>query len=269
MVKKLRDKNRGNGMENKIKRDYFDNIGFVYLFWYNVFTFIEIFLPFSLMRKFVFKKTKQFSDKWVLGHTLLSISSIMVIGYSHLSLLKKVFLIYGAIRIFEIIVYQINVLLFHPYKVLVKEKKSRYKIQNPYRSVILLGHNLMEIVCWFTSASIYFSTDEIPLVKALMENIIRIFTFSYDQVADGLCCLQYIIFAEVICGIILVIISLAKLLGELPHIDLAFEDSDDTYDSEYKKSDKQFSEERQRKHKTQQIKRHKSVLNQSKRGIGK
>lgn len=214
-------------MGNRIKKNYFEDVGFIYKFWYFIFTGIEIILPFSLIRKYVFKKTKAFSDKWVLAHTLLSIGAIAVVQYTTFGMIEKIFLVYGAIRIFEMIVYQINVLLFHPYKALVKDGKERYKIQNPYRSVVLLGHNLIEIVCWFTAASIYFSNTSVPTIRALMENTIRIFTFNYEQVAVELCYLQYIIFAEVLSGILLVIISLAKFLGELPHVDLEYEKEED------------------------------------------
>ncbi|QEH70730.1 hypothetical protein [Cellulosilyticum sp. WCF-2] len=213
-------------MGNKIRKDYFDNMGFIYKFWYRVFIGIELILPFSLIRKYIFKNTKEFSDKWVLVHTLLSIGSVFIIQYIDLGILKKIFLVYGAIRIFEMIVYQINVLLFHPYKAMVKDNhdiKNKYSIQNPYRSVVLLGHNFIEIVCWFTAASIYFSNDSVPIIKALMQNTIRIFTFNYEQVAVKLCVLQYIIFAEVLSGMILVIVSLAKFLGELLHVDLEYE----------------------------------------------
>lgn len=57
-----------------------------------------------------------------------------------------------------------------------------------------------------------------------MNNTIRIFTFNY-QFGDGnLNIIQVIFFIEVICGIILTIVSLAKFIGELPHINIETEE---------------------------------------------
>lgn len=132
---------------------------------------------------------------------------------------------------FEIIIYQINILLFHPYRAMVVQKKGKYRLQNPYRSVVLLGHNLMEIICWFTAVSAYFSHTNTSIVKILMESTIRILTFNYEVVSDELDFMQYIIFTEVLCGIVLVIISLAKFIGELPHVEMEFEEDEDIDES--------------------------------------
>lgn len=120
------------------------------------------------------------------------------------------------------IVYQINVLLFHPYRSMVREKRNSYKLQNPYRSVVLLGHNFVEIICWFTTTAIYFTGKTDSVIKTLMETTVRIFTFNYEN-PDNLTKMEYLLFTEVVCGIVLVMISIAKFLGELPHADLEFE----------------------------------------------
>ncbi len=196
----------------------FNNVGFIYKFWYMIFIWIESLLPFSILRKFVFKRTKFFSDKWVMSNTLLSFISLLVSHYFEENFLIKILLTYGALRIFEIIIYQINVLLFHPYKALVVDKKEEYRIQNPYRSVVLLGHNFLEVIFWFTLTTNVFQENNNRLILNLMDNTIRIFTFNYEKVASGASVLQLICFIEVICGILLTVISLAKFIGELPHI---------------------------------------------------
>lgn len=107
---------------------------------------------------------------------------------------------YASIRVFEIVVYQINVLLFHPYKALIVLKKKVYKIQNPFRSVVLLGHNLLEVVFWFTAMTSYvYPTSDRLLIK-IMDNMIRIFTLNYEKVVLEGSLIQLIFFFEVICG---------------------------------------------------------------------
>lgn len=198
----------------------FDNVGFIYKFWYCVFNLIENILPFRLMKKCIFKNTKEFSDKWVLLNLILSFITMISMHNGWFQQITKIIMFYSFVRILEIMIYQINVLLFHPYKALEVEKKKHYRVQNPYRSVVLLIHNLFEVVFWFTSMTscLYPTTD--PLIIKMMDHTIRIFTFTYENVSTEGHLLQQIFFVEVLCGLILTIISVAKFIGELPHSNL-------------------------------------------------
>ena len=143
---------------------------------------------------------------------------MVVIHYGVNLRISQAILMYSFIRVLEIVIYQINVLLFHPYKALIVQKKKVYKIQNPFRSVVLLGHNLLEVVFWFTAMTSYvYPTSDRLLIK-IMDNTIRIFTLNYEKVVSEGNVIQLIFFFEVICGLVLTIISLAKFIGELPHI---------------------------------------------------
>lgn len=104
-----------------MKKSVLKDTGFVYKFWFHVFDTIEKFLPFSILKKFVFKNTKEFSDKWVIVHTVMSIGFAVILHYYSFEIFSYIVITYAFIRILEIIVYQINVLLFHPYK------KNNYK----------------------------------------------------------------------------------------------------------------------------------------------
>lgn len=76
MINIRKDKRESEHIVEKIKKDYFKDVGFLYEFWYEVFIAIEGILPFNIIRKGVFKNTKNFSDKWVLFNLILSIVSI-------------------------------------------------------------------------------------------------------------------------------------------------------------------------------------------------
>ena len=56
------------------------------------------------------------------------------------------FMIYAVERCFEILVYQINVLLFAPYR--DSKAGKEYKIKSPTRMIVLLLHNVFEFVIW-------------------------------------------------------------------------------------------------------------------------
>lgn len=196
----------------------FREVGYIYKFWYKVFIGLENILPFSICRGSIFENVKSFSDKWVVFNTGLSFLALLVAHYFGNNIISGILILYGAIRVFEIIIYQINVLLFHPYHNLVVLKEKEYKLTNPYRSVVLLGHNFIEVIFWFTATTSFFQNDGTRLILKLMDNAVRIFTFNYEKVAPGANFLQLIFFMEVICGILLTVISLAKFIGELPHI---------------------------------------------------
>ncbi len=82
-------------------------------------------------------------------------------------------------------------------------------LKNPYRSVVLLGHNFIELIFWFTSLTEFFEPNGNRLLYNIMDNTIRIFTFNYEKVSNNDSGLQLLYFVEVICGMVLTIISLA------------------------------------------------------------
>lgn len=206
----------------------FENVGIVYKFWYSIFNILEQFSPFSLygkVRRKVFHTGKSYSDQWVIGNFMLSMGAVLINYYSSLERIKMILVFYAFLRILEIVVYQINVLVFHPYRTLVVLKQPVYKLQNQYRSIVLLGHNFIEVIFWFTCVTIYFQKPSQRLLYTLMDNTINIFTFNYEKVSMGSQGIQIIFFFEVMCGMILTIISLAKFIGELPHVELELEKS--------------------------------------------
>lgn len=109
--------------------------------------------PFQILRFFIpaIRESRCFVDAWVLGHLILSIilSTISAaIGVAF----------YGAIRVWETVIYQINVLLFDEYRENKKEYEERkkgniynstYALRSYRRIVILLLFNYIEIVFWF------------------------------------------------------------------------------------------------------------------------
>ena len=65
-----------------------------------------------------------FVDSWVLGHLLLAVLLLSVLRSPGLLWWEAAFLLYGAIRVFEVVTYQINVLLLDEYRKGKKGEKS-------------------------------------------------------------------------------------------------------------------------------------------------
>jgi hypothetical protein len=201
------------------------NDSFILNLWEKIFLILSFISIFSLIRLFKKNMTYTFVEIWVLFNTILAFGSIIVVYYldPKYEIILWVIVIYGALRIFEIINYQINVLLFDPYRAF--KKGVEYKIKSPSRLVILLLHNYFEIVCWFTVVLIS-SLSLNNLIDNNWEyylriNFLCISTFETEFISDALLTggkLSLFAFYESIAGFIVTLITLARFIGLLPGI---------------------------------------------------
>jgi hypothetical protein len=126
-------------------------------------------------------------------------------------------------RIFEIVVYQINVMLFDPYRAL--KAGRRYAIKSPTRLVLLLIHNYVEIIFWFTTTVITFLSIDGMLTSSwtyyLQMNFICITTFDTSEMLHNLEKENVFVlsaFLESVVGFLMTVISLARVIGLLPSV---------------------------------------------------
>ncbi|PHS35404.1 MAG: hypothetical protein COA82_04935 [Alkaliphilus sp.] len=105
----------------KYKKKAKESTGFILPFWNNVFELLEYISIFALIRVVKKKLTDKnlsyrFVEIWVFSNLIVSITA-SIAAYSGISIAVSALIIgYGMLRVFEIIIYQINVLLFHPYR---------------------------------------------------------------------------------------------------------------------------------------------------------
>lgn len=99
--------------------------------------------------------TACFVDVWVLLHLVLSISSVFIVAQGPSGALAMILVMYGTLRVFEIAVYQINVMLFDEYRAC--KKGVEYALIGYRRMVLMLLHNYIEIIFWLATTYIYFS----------------------------------------------------------------------------------------------------------------
>jgi hypothetical protein len=201
---------------------------FIVDLWERIFGELSKISWFYLIKRFYLhgKVTHDFVDKWVLSNTIFAIIVAIIMPITRWTLWIKIILTYGSVRIFEIIIYQINVLLFDPYRA-HKAGKS-YSIKSPIRTVILLLHNFVEIIAWY--AAIY---SGIVLIQNgslkhsslfyLMGSAICMTTFDSSissELASGTVAsiVKMIAFLEVETGVIMTVISLARFIGLLPDV---------------------------------------------------
>ncbi len=111
-----------------------------------IFDILSCISVFKIIRLLKHKMTYRFVELWVVLNLVLAFVSSLFVFYVRdaNSWFYYLFMFYGALRIFEIIIYQINVLLFDPYRSL--KKGVVYRIKSPTRLVVLLFHNYFEII---------------------------------------------------------------------------------------------------------------------------
>ena len=214
-----RNKNESEGNVNL----YED--GFIIKFWEKIFSFLSFFSVFNIIKKFKKGKiTSIFVEKWVLFNLLFSIISSVVLYNTKLYYLSMICSVYGLLRAFEVIVYQINVLFFDPYRAHLAGRK--YYIKSPTRMVILLLHNYVELIFWF--ATIYISLNifaGMPMVYQ-WSGYVKYSAFCFINndlsfVSESGLSHTFALIAglEIIGGMIMTLISLARFIGLLPVVE--------------------------------------------------
>lgn len=200
--------------------------GFIVEYCSMIFGFLGKISVFSVIRRFRKTMTYTFVDAWVLGNFFAAIL-LTLLGYylgDNVSWLMYLTVGYAILRVFEIIIYQINMLLFDPYRTLKKGKE--YIIKSPTRTVILLLHNYIEVMFWYAAMIIALQQlNGITLVATytqyIQSCILCIATFNGDliqNIVGELPGLSDIIFLQVITGVIMTLISLARFIGILPSV---------------------------------------------------
>lgn len=131
---------------------------FIVEFWSSIFGILAKVSVFTLVRKlFPSAITARFVDFWVLSHLVLSVVAVVVAVYSPYSVMGYLFMGYGFLRTFEIVVYQTNVLLFDEYRVV--KAGGEYRLEGYRRIVLLLLHNYFEIILWLACTYTVMAAD--------------------------------------------------------------------------------------------------------------
>lgn len=195
--------------------------------WECIFRILSYISIFFLIRKVKSKVTYRFVDYWVIGNFLFSIfSSIFVFYLNANSVYVMIVLsVYGSLRVFEVIIYQINVVFFDPYR--AHKAKKEYKIKSIRRMILALFHNYVEIMFWFATIMLTIAkASDISITATWFEFItstilcIAIFDRSgLENIIGENLLLAQLVFIEIVSGLIMTIISIARFIGILPAVD--------------------------------------------------
>ena len=200
-------------------------VSFIVPFWAAVFRVLSFVSLFSLLRLLIpwlrgKRRSYAVVEIWVFGHTAFAFA-VALLAYIKPSLgVVSGVLIYGGLRVFEIVVYQANVLLFDEWRARTTHK--RYSLRGYRRLLLLLLHNYAELVFWFMAALFafhartYLALDDASFNSVLRTTLLTMVTFSSDGIRivgwRGLLLLT----VESVVGVFMTVMILARVLSLIP-----------------------------------------------------
>lgn len=201
------------------------NDGFVMDLWEKIFKLlskISVFYLITTILRTKIKKPYTFVEKWVVGNLLAAITGSLIVYFTGNKIILLILFIYGISRVFEIIVYQLNVILFDSYR--AHKKGIQYKVKSVSRMLVLLIHNYIEIVFWYAVMAltiIYLNnqSESFSWAHYIKSSFLCISTFNEDAVISNGVFLSKIAFFEAVSGIILTIVSIARCINTLPAVE--------------------------------------------------
>jgi len=202
--------------------------GFIIELWANIFNVLSKISIYYFVKKIKKNISYTFVEGWVLGNLIAAIA-LTGVGYylgNKIRWILYVILMYAILRVFEVIIYQLNVLFFDPYR--AEKQGKKYKIKSPTRMVILLLHNYVEVMLWYAAiiiAMIQLSGNSIDATwgECVRYNVLCIATFDSSGIQEIAGAfypkLSIIVFLQILSGIIMTIISLARFIGLMPSVE--------------------------------------------------
>ena len=198
---------------------------FIVNFWEIVFKILGRFSIYSLIRAIFpnMTNTSLFSEIWAFFNLIFSIVSIPIIIYTEVKLVEYIMVIYALLRIFEVTVYQINVLLFDEYR--AAKKNLQYVLTGYRRVVILIIQNYFEIIFWFASEYVFFhdifsfnvSGTHQSVFGAIYTSFVVMTSFGfYNVIPLSLLAYSLLIF-QAITGLFMTLLSLSRFISLIPN----------------------------------------------------
>jgi len=196
---------------------------FIVEFWSRVFSVLEKLSLFWVVRKSISaaKESYHFVDGWVLGNLLLSVVVLLLCSATNLRWWEAIAVSYGGIRVFEVIIYQINVLLFDEYR--ARKVGKPYAVRGFRRIVILLLHNYAEIIFWFAlfyrNLEWAFETRGVIInsfFASLNFSFATMTSFGYTTITPKETWGDTLVFIQSVIGLFMALLILARFISLIP-----------------------------------------------------
>ena len=240
------------GEVDKLGRDNQQPKSFLIPMWERIFIFLEKLSIFYFIRLKVPKVREKywFVDAWVLGNLIFAIVSVYIVSYVNTPrVLAYIIVAYGLLRVFEIFIYQMNVLLVHPFKN-AGTGRAPYTLFSYRRMTVALIHNFFEIIFWFATTYVAFQFTFENTVGTLNPIIIVYYSFitmvSYTSNLDKeswTLLAATILHMQAIMGLFMTVLSFARFVSLFPKPATMDDlEKEFTIDDDIKRIEKQLEE---------------------------
>jgi hypothetical protein len=196
---------------------------FIVDLWASIFAILRRFSILYWVRQFFRSRYPSFPfiEVWVLGNMLFAAFCVTISGTGSTSLTQTLLVSYGAIRVFETIVDQINVLLFDEFR--ARKSGLPYALVGFRRIVILLLHSYLEMLLWFAMFYLTFdrsfaagSTSLPRHAQAIAYSFYTLTTFGYAETVPVNPLGYFLVYSESIIGLFMALVILSRFLSLLP-----------------------------------------------------
>ena len=196
---------------------------FIVELWSEIFRVLGRISPFQVVNILTRGRaqSRYFIDGWVFGHSLLSITLLFVCSLPNLHCLETIAIFYGGTRVFEVVIYQINLLLFDEYR--ARKAGKPYAVRGARRLVILLLHNYVEIIFWFAlfyrNMNWAFETGGITLDSFLMSlnfSFVTMTTFGHSTIFPKEALGYNLTLIQSAIGLFMALLILGRFISLLP-----------------------------------------------------
>lgn len=194
-------------------------MSYIVSFWEAIFRMLSWVSPLKWLRHVpAIRGNDAFTDSWVLGNLSLGFLALIYASLKVNSCLSYVLLSWGALRIFETVVYQVNLILFDTFQ-------SGLRAHRSYRRLLILAlHNYFEVLVWFAVAYRTFSSQFKPnggvdvssLIGSLYYSLVTLSTVGYGDITPVGTGGTVLVVAEILVGLFLTLLILARLVAFLP-----------------------------------------------------
>jgi len=179
-----------------------------------------------IVRKLFPKITKGygFTERWVLLNVGISIFSLFLCFSKNVRWWEWILIIYGTTQVYEIIIVQLNVLLFD--KIRKEKTGEKYFLLSYVRSIICAVLNYIEILFWFSlyyrNFSCSFHSERIALDTvsgSLYFSLVTMSTLGYGDISPKNSLGISLCFLQTVIGIFMALLILGRLISLLPKVE--------------------------------------------------
>lgn len=200
-------------------------LSFVVAFYAAVFKVLNEFTLFSLLRRAVpslLRPSRAYTtvEVWVITNTVVALTAALYAYSRPTSLIVSVLLVYGALRVFEIVIVQVNVLFFDQWRSWRAGKP--YSVRGYRRTALLLLHNYVELTFWFMTVILYLyhtshvAVENVAFVDIFRTSLLSMVSFSTADVRALDSWSSVILALQSVVGIFMTLLTLSRFISLIP-----------------------------------------------------